>query len=199
MGGYGSGRKPGHWSKRTTEEQQRFDIRWLRKQGYLRPGSVGLLQWACGGRSAGWVHYRVEADEIKLNYRYGSAIKDWEQVEQTITLDRTPCNLGGHRKWFLCPRCGRRVAVLYGTERYFLCRHCYNLTYASQQEGQADRLIRRARNLRKLLGASISLYDPIIFKPKNMHERTFQRLKLQAYAAGRKAMWYGLLRFGIDP
>ncbi|MEI6127263.1 MAG: hypothetical protein WCQ99_12005 [Pseudomonadota bacterium] len=43
---------------------------------------------------------------------------------------------GGSRYWFLCPGrgCGRRVGKLYGAGKYFLCRHCYNLTYDSCRE-----------------------------------------------------------------
>ena len=119
-----------------------------------------------------------------LNYLHWSQEGGgWEDVEQAISFDRTPCNYGGFRTWFLCPHCRRRVALIYGAGKYFLCRHCYNLTYASQQENRADRLMRKARKIRERLGASNDLMEPILFKPKNMHQKTFDRLREEAEQA----------------
>jgi hypothetical protein len=175
MGGYGSGKR---WnSKSTTESQHGIDIRWLKKQGYLRPGNAGLLSWSSRGKRTGSIGYRMETDRMILNYRYRPHGGEWEHVEQTISFNRTPCNYGGFRTWFLCPRCWRRIEVLYGAGKYFLCRHCHDLTYASQQESKEDRLMRKARKIRERLGASNNLMEPILFKPKNMHRKTFERLR----------------------
>ena len=119
-----------------------------------------------------------------LNYLHWSQEGGgWEDVEQAISFDRTPCNYGGFRTWFLCSRCWQRVAVLYGAGKYFLCCHCYNLTYASQQESKEDRLMRKAKKIRERLGASNDLMEPILFKPKNMHQKTFDRLREEAEQA----------------
>jgi len=189
MGGYGSGRRPGHLSKQKTEEQQLLDIRRLRKQDHLRRGSMGLFQWACSDRSAGWVHYRVEENKITLSYQYGTAIKDWEQMEQTIALDWTPCNLGGHRTWFLCPRCDRRVAILYGDAKRLRCRTCCGLVYGSQREAVADRLRRKARKIRERLGADNNLFMAVMAKPKGMHQKTFESLKRMEKYYNDKSLW----------
>jgi len=180
MGGYGSGRRYSWGGKTTTESQHRIDIRWLKKQRYLRPGKEGSLSWSRGDEQTGSIGYRMEADRMILNYRYRPNGGKWEQVEQNISFDRTPCNYGGHRTWFLCPRCWKRVAVLYGAGKYFLCRHCYDLAYGSQQEGKVDRLMRKARKIRKQLGASNDLTEPILFKPKNMHQKTYDRMRREA-------------------
>ena len=74
----------------------------------------------------------------------------------------------------------KRVAVLYGAEKYFLCRHCRDLAYGSRQEGTSDRLMRKAREIRARLGASNNLMKPILFKPKNMHQKTFDNLRMEA-------------------
>jgi hypothetical protein len=60
------------------------------------------------------------------------------------------------------------------------CRHCHNLTYSSQQESLPDRLMRKSRKIRKQLGGGNSLIDPFPFKPKNMHWKTYYRLRNEA-------------------
>jgi len=180
MGGSGSGSWYRWDSKTTTESQHRIDIRWLKKQGYLRPGNARLLSWSSRGEQTGSIRYRMEENRMILNYRHRPHGGEWEDVEQDISFDRTQCNYGGYRTWFLCPRCWKRVALLYGAGKYFRCRHCCNLTYASQQESQPDRLMRKARKIRERLGASENLSESILFKPKNMHQKTFDRLRREA-------------------
>ncbi len=133
-----------------------------------------------------------------LNYRHRPHGGEWAPVEQTISFDHTPCNYGGFRTWFLCSRCERRVGVLYGAGKYFFCRHCYDLAYASQQEDEATRLIRKARKIRERLGASDDLMEPILLKPKNMHWATFHRLRREAEQAGSLGRIVAAQRFGLE-
>ena len=155
MGGPGSGSWYRWYSKATTGSQNRIDIRWLKKQGYLRPGTAGTLSWSCGDEQTGSIGYRMEAEQMILNYRHRPHDGEWEDVKQIISFDRTSCNYGGHRKWFRCPQCWKRVAVLYGPGKYFYCRHCYDLTYACQQETPPFRLLSKAQKFREHLGASL--------------------------------------------
>jgi hypothetical protein len=92
-----------------------------------------------------------------------------ELVEGVAYLAWTPCNFGSSRPWFVCPGegCGRRVAILYGPgSGQLLCRHCCNLAYASQSEGQIDRAKRRAEKAHSRLPRSDA-------RPKGMHHATF--------------------------
>ena len=198
MGGYGSGRWCSWGGKATTESQHRIDIRWLKKHGYLRPGTVGYLSWSRGEEETGSIRYRMEADRMILHYRHRQNRGEWEPVEQSISFDRTPCNYGGHRTWFLCPRCWKRVAVLYGAGKYFFCRHCHNLAYGSQQECKVDRLTRKARKIRQRLGADSDLSMPIWNKPKNMHWKTFDRLRREADYANDLSWHIMRQRFGPE-
>jgi hypothetical protein len=182
MGGYGSGRWYSWGGKTTTESQHRIDIRWLKKQGYVRPGNIGSLSWSRGQERTGSIGYRMEAHRMILNYRHRPHGGEWEEVEEVVNFDRTPCNYGGHRTWFLCPRCRRRVIVLYGAGKYFLCRHCHGLAYASQQESVTDRSARKERKIRERLGGS-NLFEPFPEKPKGMHWKTYQRLHDEATQA----------------
>ncbi|MEJ1382416.1 MAG: hypothetical protein RPT95_15850 [Candidatus Sedimenticola sp. (ex Thyasira tokunagai)] len=174
MGGLGSGNWY-RWDKKTTaEEVHRVDIRYLKKQGYLVSGYSGWLSWSCGGEETGSIRFRVECGCLVLIYRSRSDGSAWVDMEETVWFDRTPCNYGGERLWLSCPDCGKRVAVLYGHGPRFLCRHCHGLPYGSQNETRLDRLNRKARKIRKRLGASD---DEMVWrKPKGMHWKTFDRL-----------------------
>lgn len=89
------------------------------------------------------------------------AVNGMGRTEQ-ITLVTTLCNFGSSRPWFLCPRCTRRVGVLFMRGTRFVCRHCAGVAYASQSEGTI------ARGWRRL--------GPRREPPKAMHRRTHQRL-----------------------
>jgi hypothetical protein len=185
MGGYGSGSWYRWNSKRTTERQNRIDIRLLKKRGHLKDESmtIGRWTWSRNGEETGSVGYRLDSERMVLNYRHRPRGGEWEPVEQHISLDRTPCNYGGYRFWFLCPHCSRRVAVLYGSGKYFLCRHCYGLTYSSQQERLGDRMLRKARKIRTRMDKNNCLFDLFPLKPKNMHWKTYDRLRNKAERA----------------
>ena len=197
MGGSGSGNRYRWDSKSTTDSQKRIDIRWLKNQGYLRPGHSGSLHWTIGKEKTGSIRFRMETDRMVLNYKYRINGGEWENVEQEIEFYRTPCNYGGHRKWFLCFRCWRRVAVLYGAGKYFWCRHCFDLTYASQQEHRPDRLMRKARKIRNRLGGGDSLIDRFPDKPKNLHWKTYWRLREESEQANRLSWIVAAQRFGF--
>jgi hypothetical protein len=63
-----------------------------------------------------------------------------DDLTETIPIIHLRCRFGGSRAYFICPGprngtdCGRRVAKLHLSHRYFLCRHCNKLAYASQYE-----------------------------------------------------------------
>jgi hypothetical protein len=140
----------------------------------------------------------MEPDRMVLSYRCRPSGGEWEDVDQVISFDRTPCNYGGHRTWFFCPRCWRRVAVLYGGGKYFWwCRHCYDLTYSSQQESRENRLMIKARKIRKRMGGGNSLINPFPDKPKYMHWKTYWRLREESEQANYLSWKIGAQRFGF--
>ena len=103
-------------SKNTISSYRRLDIRELQRKGFLRPGGWTSLSWSRNGDVVGSVGVCAEFDRVVLRYRHQRYGEDWKDEEYPIFLDRTPCNYGGERVWFLCPArgCSRRVAVVYG-------------------------------------------------------------------------------------
>ena len=88
--------------------------------------------------------------------------------------------------------------MLYGAGARFLCRHCYDLPYASQNETYMDRMMRKARKICRRLGASESLFDPIWEKPKGMmYRKTFERLVREERAADEACSFASAEKFGM--
>lgn len=196
MGGSGSGSWHRCLKKDTTESTHSLDVRYLHRRGLLTNGVDRRIPWSYRRRRA--ITCRVADDDMTLTYRYRTTDGDWEDVTQFVRFDCTPCNYGGERTWFLCPTagCGHRVAVLYGAGKYFACRRCYRLTYASQQESPGFRLLSKAQNIRKRLGGSPNTLDEFPDKPKHMHWRTYWRLRSMGKRTAAMAWATAAMEFG---
>lgn len=177
MGGIGSGRSSSYSGKATTEDSLPLDIRRLERAGVLTPGRVCTWQWTVNDRVRATIGIRAEAGNITLSYNYTAHGRPADAISQSIWMESLACALGGHRRWFACPACGRRVAVLYGAGRLFACRRCKGLSYTSQGESGDDRAARRADRIRKQLGWIPGIMNGPGGKPKGMHWRTYERLQ----------------------
>ena len=178
MGGLGSGNRHHFDKKTTTDECHGLDARDLYRDGLLKPGTCFRSSWSRAGKEIASIRGFVYGDRVVLSYRHRSGLSDeWEDVKEPVPLEWTPCNFGGERPWFICPgmACGRRVAVLYGPGKYFLCRHCYDLRYESQREDKNDRALRRAQRIRQRLGGSANMMEAFPERPKGMHLDTYMR------------------------
>jgi hypothetical protein len=183
LGGVGSGNWYRFDKKTTTGECHSVDVRYLQRENLLRSGRSFSLRWSRAGSETGSIGGAVEGIErperVILLYRHRSGPGDeWENVHEPVSLDWTACTFGGERPWFICPgtRCSRRVAVLYGPGRYFLCRHFYDLTYQSRRDNKMYRALHRAQKIREHLGGSANMMEPFPEKPKGMHWKTYERL-----------------------
>lgn len=192
MGGFGSGRPSGSGCG-TVEACRWIDVNRLHKKGCLRSGWAGGWQWTRDSEKVASINLRAEDDQLHLSYRVRIGGGEWEDVAETVRIVRAPCRFGGTRPYFICPgvvngiACGRRVAKLHGPGRYFLCRHCHRLAYASQSEGAWDRTLRRANKIRQRLGGDPGMTAPFPPKPKGMWRRTYDRLHEQAFEAEMRA------------
>jgi hypothetical protein len=90
--------------------------------------------------------YACRHDRLHLTYRVRVGGDEREDVNETVRIVRVLCRFGGARPYFVCPgvvngtACDWRVAKLYGPGRFFMCRHCCRLAYASQSEDAQRRL-----------------------------------------------------------
>lgn len=190
MSRYGGG-------KDTTDEYKRIDVRFLQKRGYLVPGTAFTLSWSRHGERIGWIQCRTIDDAVILAYRHRRGYEEWKDEEYPVRISHTQCNFGGERPWFLCPArgCGRRVAVLY-LGGIFACRRCHQLAYECQREPPHYRALRKAQNLSIRLGGTGGI-EEIVFKPRGMHQRTFERLRRKYEHAARRADLLAVAHFRI--
>ena len=142
MGGYGSGCWSFSHKKTTVEECRSLDVRRFKREGMLQRGQVWSGQWCWwdeDGNRTSWMDLTTSAEAITLSYtiRWTYEDREPEDIRYTVRVVWTPCNFGGKRPWFICPGrdCGRRVAKLYmpPSAKYYLCRHCHDLSYRSRQ------------------------------------------------------------------
>lgn len=140
--------------------------------------TTGTVTWQRHG--APWAALRiyvVPGHGISLDYEYhGQPVAPY-----LVRWTTTNPHFGGVRYWWRCPRCGRRCATLYGG-RYFLCRMCQRLAYASSQSRSRfitvdARLWRIRRRLGETDGGS--LFADLPERPRFMHRTTYARLCLQ--------------------
>ncbi len=174
MGGPGSGRRGG---RETTADYRRLDVRELHRAGVLTPGWRGGWRWMRRGETRAEIN--IEAHELAMVLRYNATSGgERKSYDYAVGLSWTGCNYGGRRPWFLCPCCGRRVAILYGGAM-FVCRRCRGLAYESQRETAGDRAIRRADAIRDRLKWEPGILNPDGYKPRGMRWRTFWQLKAE--------------------
>ncbi|MBB3107639.1 hypothetical protein FHS24_002170 [Psychrobacter luti] len=111
-----------------------------------------------------------KAYSIELGYSYGG-----KSYSYSIKLDNTACHYGNYRHWWLCPKCSKRVSVLYCAGLY-VCRHCIGANYGSQLKQPIDRLFSRAEAIRRRLGWQAGIAHGNQGRPKHMHFSTYYRL-----------------------
>jgi hypothetical protein len=184
----------------------RVDVRFMHRKGWLRSGGRFSLNWSRGADPVGNIGVEIGSgdppDILWLVYKARDGGSDqWSVMRKTVPIEWQPCNYGGARPWLHCPRCNRRVAVLWGGRR-FLCRQCQRVSYASQNVSLLDRATGQSRKLRKRLGhddGDLSWPADLIARPKGMHRKTYDRIV--ARIGRHDARWAreAMTRFGCNP
>lgn len=182
MGGWGSTRWGGHPPKLVVEACVVLEVGMLERVGCFRSPSP-TWGWARSATGAPVLSVLVTWDPrgpyrlLRLQY-----VVKGEPVEETVLLTATPQPFGGVRWWFHCPLpvaenrpCLKRQRKLYLPPggRYFGCRSCYDLAYASQQDPPHLRPWWRLEAIQRRLGGSPT--GPLPPRPKGMSRRTYAR------------------------
>ena len=130
------------------ENASALDVAYLSRHGHLDEGNRKRLYWKQYGevRLEGLV--KAFDDHITVDTGFHTY---W------IGLTQTPCHFGGHRRWFICPRCQKRMGCLYMRHGRFACRRCNRISYQSQSGDAEDRLIWRYHTLSYKLANQKSL------------------------------------------
>jgi hypothetical protein len=172
MGGFGSG-PYGYSSAATCESAHSIDLAWLRRRGMLEPGRYSTITWSMGGKRTGAISLVAQANGVRLVY--GKT-----DVNELVPYGYSATMFGGRRQWLMCLKCGRRCRRIFGG-RYFRCRQCYGLVYASTREPPHQRAIDRADRLRKRVGGGRGAFDGEDFPPKppRMRWTTYHHLERQ--------------------
>lgn len=123
---------------------------------------------------------KLDSEYAKLSYTINNV-----KYEEILCLDWVSCNYGGKRPFLICRECGERTTKLYRKNNIVKCRTCHNLTYRRTQisgDGiaEADWEIKK---IYKRLGMeheeTWNYSAEPKGKPKNMHETTYLRLRLE--------------------
>jgi len=177
MGGILSGSYPRNDTKIRTSSLFTLDIRTWNKENLLVPGIQFTSTWFQNGNLAGVVTVQIWEEYFILEYIYNEI----ETVTEIIHFTSTPCNFGGQRKWFRCPLCGCRVAVLYLLGKEFGCRKCHDLTYDSCNQSELDRVITKYNKAKAKIGGGPGIIAPIPERPKGMHHKTYEKILDEIY------------------
>lgn len=178
MGGYGSGLYGGRKRRKiTVEERWCIDIRRWQREKLL---SLSYFNWKWtnqDGKTAGVISVIPKQDFLILLY-----LADGNPIKTQVFFESTKANFG-LRKWFLCPTCNRRVAILYLNMEFFSCRKCCDLNYRSSQLS-GDKVFYIDHQLRKILSKLNRRYefDQLIpSRPKGMHMKTYTEICKQYF------------------
>jgi hypothetical protein len=179
------------WGWKTAADNLRsIDINWLIKAGKYTEGSFASgmgITWTTSGfgrETKNSIDYDIdlcaETSFLRLHYTINrSESENSINVDYQVFLEKTPCNIGGFRYWFICPgdQCSKRVTKLYFLNKYFLCRHCHNLTYESRNTNK------RFRDLDKL------------FRLEDLETKILEKLRTKYYRGLPTKKYQKLLNF----
>lgn len=174
----------GRWNysnRETVEECRTVDINYLKREGLLECSKEAPLKWINpkGKENSIKIKSFVNGEPFSMVFEYTITYPNGnkEELNYKVPLVKTPCNFGGFRYWFKCGGivngvyCGKRVSKLYKppSEKYFLCRHCYNLTYYLRKKSkdwnyESDRIEKKINKIDRKM------------KKKGIHSKTYKRL-----------------------
>jgi hypothetical protein len=128
---------------------------------------------------------KLNADQhgITIIYGYSDDAGGISEVwRERAPFHHLPVHLGGMRRLFGCPGCGRRCRFLYaGGGRFgrFACRICSRLRYHSENLGKRGRIWWRMTKIRRRVddNATVTTADEFPERRPRMKRRTYEALR----------------------
>lgn len=156
MGGYGSGRRAGRPS---TDECIRINLSELKRWGMLQRHCMNRREpiWTIDGEVAARLTIVADTDCLEaVPCLKITGVAFGRQIDCLVWLEAVDLPLGGERWYALCPKTGRRCAVLLlpPGARQFASVKGWRVPYSSQRECEvhrAHRAIEKARGRLKRL------------------------------------------------
>lgn len=133
------------------------------------------------------------AKAIRLDYSFRGKSYGYD-----VGITTSSCHYGNYRYWFNCPKCGKRVGVLY-CAGLFVCRHCIGANYATQLIQPIDKLFRKVAKIRHRLEWKPGIANGHGSRPKGMHRKTYDRLvsehdRIADHLLGLELEWVSKLK-----
>ncbi len=120
------------------------------------------------------VAYEIPRYNLKAILLNSSYQVEYNEGSYSILFEQQACNYGGFRYFFHCPRCDKRMRILYCKDGKFLCRKCLNLGYYTQRLRPSERCLIMAMKVKESLkNRAGGLYR----KPPWMKRKTFETLR----------------------
>ena len=163
---FGAGR-PGYKVK--SEQLQWIGVRDLSRRQLLNRQSSFTWSWSRGGEATGSISVNVYPQCAASLVYTVTDDAGAHNINDRLSLIYKPCNFGGERPWFQCPRCTRKVAMLYLRGGRFACRRCQRVSYRSQAEDVMSRAWRKQRWIEETIGEDWQ-------RPSGMRQHTHARL-----------------------
>ena len=174
MGTINSGRryKPEE-VRQTVESAIKLDMTFWRQEGVFKPGHSFDIFQPIDPLDRFLIRIHVGEQSLRAEYQF-------QKAPRTQVIDFKSIHIMGARPrhYLSCPRCGSRRNQLYlGSDGWFSCRACLNLTFRVQQLNPSKRHAHVARKLRrKKLGLPEDTPAHGIKKPEGMWSKNFERV-----------------------
>jgi hypothetical protein len=183
MGSVLSTRWAGHRKATTVEDCLALDVGALERAGAFGQGScMGSCQWSDPVSREMYfsIAFTSLDDSVHLHYSNNQTA---ESLDYEVKVETRKLRFGGVRRCFLCPAigCGQRVRILYlpPGARYFACRRCYRISYASRNRNPRNAALDKAQRIRMRLGGTASMLEPFPPKPEAISWQKYRRLRQQ--------------------
>jgi hypothetical protein len=204
MGGYGSTRWGGRARRCTVEESLHLSASNFRSSVANPHTQMCQLGWYRDRQPYLFLKvYFATRTSYRHSLTFSYSLADGAGADTTSftiasALVARPMRFGGVRWWLECPRCCRLCSKLYlplsAGGKYWWCRRCYGLKYATQRLEPTDRAATRmCRIVRRLHPTWADALLELPPKPKRMHSTTYAK-HVRAWERASEAREWALNR-----